>query len=218
MESFTIGHTIVVSRGLLDAVPDEATLVMMLSHELAHIALGHKINTKFAFTPRFFFPDEVTFQRMNFERSTMDEEAADKKAMELLANSPYKDKLTTAGLFLKALQEHAPQLTGLIRPHLGNPLGNKDATRLPAINANAPKLEDKNIDQIAALPLGGRIEVNSWSNELSMRHDKPVTLLSPQEKMPFEVTPFFLYLTRIPNGTTVAHAWVPENAPEIAAK
>jgi len=197
MESFTIGHTIVVSRGLIDALPDEASLATMLSHELAHIALGHKINTKFAFTPRFFFPDEVTFQRMNFERSTLDEEAADKKAMELLANSPYEDKLANAGLFLKALQERAPQLTSLIRPHLGNPLGSNNATRLPSINAAAPKLEDKNIDQIAALPLGGRIEVNSWSNQLSMRHDKPVTLLSPHEKMPFEVTPFFLYLTRM---------------------
>ena len=218
MESFTIGHTIVVSRGLLDAVPDEATLATMLSHELAHIALGHKINTKFAFTPRFFFPDETTFQRMNFERSTLDEEAADKKAMELLANSPYKDKLATAGLFLKALQEHAPQLTSLIRPHLGNPLGGRNATRLPEINATAPKLEDNNIDQIAALPLGGRIEVNSWNNELSMRHDKPVTLLSAHEKMPFEVTPFFLYLTRIPSARTVAHGPFPENTTEIAAK
>jgi len=124
----------------------------------------------------------------------------------LLANSPYKDKLARAGLFLKALQEHAPQLTSLIRPHLGNPLGSKDATRLPSINATAPKLEDQNIDQIAALPLGGRIEVNSWSNQLSMRHDKPVTLLSPHEKMPFEVTPFFLYLTRMPAPQLEARA------------
>jgi hypothetical protein len=155
---------------------------------------------------------------MNFERSKLDEEAADKNAMELLANSPYKDKLATAGLFLKALQEHAPRLTSLIRPHLGNPLGGKDTTRLPEINATAPKLEDNNVDQIAALPLGGRIEVNSWNNDLSMRHDKPVTLLSAHEKMPFEVTPFFLYLTRIPNGDTVAHGSFSENTAEIAAK
>jgi hypothetical protein len=65
---------------------------------------------------------------------------------------------TPPGLFLKVLQEHAPQLTSLIRPYLGNPLGSKDATRLPSTNAAAPKLEDKNIDQIGALPLGGRIE------------------------------------------------------------
>lgn len=219
LESFTVGHTIVVSRGLLDAVPDEATLAMMLSHELAHIALGHKINTKFAFTPRLFFSDEVTFERMNFERSKLDEEAADSKAVELLANSPYKDKLASAGLFLRALEEHASQLPSLIRPHLGNSLGSKDATRLPSINAAAPKLEENNIDQIAALPLGGRIEVDSWSNELSMRHDKPVTLLSAHEKMPFEVTPFFLYLTRHSSTSGVSTAsLLVERRPQIAAK
>src|SRR2546428_173986 len=52
LESFTVGHTIVVSRGLLDVLPDEASLAMMLAHELGHIALGHRINTKLAFTDR----------------------------------------------------------------------------------------------------------------------------------------------------------------------
>jgi len=216
LESFTIGHTIVVSRGLVDVLPDEAALAMMLSHELAHIALGHKINTKFAFTDRFFFPDPDTFQRMSFERSPLDEQAADVKAMELLANSPYKDKLATAGLFLKELQERAPVLTNLIRPHLGNPLGSKDTTRLSTINASAPVLEDKNIAQIAALPLGGRIKVDAWSDRLSMMNVKPISLLSAHEKMPFEVTPFNLYLTRLPGEDLVGHEWQP--AVEIAEK
>jgi hypothetical protein len=37
---------------------------------------------------------------LNFKRSVADEDAADKKALEVLANSPYKDKLGNAGLFL----------------------------------------------------------------------------------------------------------------------
>jgi hypothetical protein len=198
LESFTIGHTIVVSRGLVDVLPDEASLAMMLSHELAHVALGHKLNTKFAFTDRFFFPDPVTFQRMDFSRSDRDEAAADTKAVELLNNSPYKDKLATAGLFLKELQEQAPVLMNLIRPHLGNQLGNKEGTRLSTINASAPVLEDKNVRQIAALPLGARVKVDPWSNRLSMMNIKPVSLLSAHEKMPFEVTPFNPYLIRLP--------------------
>jgi Peptidase family M48 len=209
LESFTIGHTIVVSRGLIDVLPDEPSLAMMLSHELAHIALGHKLNTKFAFTDRFFFPDPATFQRMDFSRSVLDESAADVKALELLDNSPYKDKLGTAGLFLRELQEQAPVLTNLIRPHLGNPLGSKETTRLSKLNAAAPPLQDKNITQIAALPLGGRIKVDAWSNRLSMMNVKPVALLSAQEKMPFEVTPFNLYLKRLSGQETVGHAWQP---------
>ncbi|MGH9467212.1 MAG: M48 family metalloprotease, partial [Terriglobales bacterium] len=37
LETLTIGHTIVISRGLIDSLPDEASLAAMLAHELAHI-------------------------------------------------------------------------------------------------------------------------------------------------------------------------------------
>jgi Peptidase family M48 len=197
LESFTIGHTIVVSRGLLDVLPDEGSLAMTLAHELSHIALGHRIDTRFAFNDRFFFPDQSTFQRMDFGRNAAEEEAADNKAMELLANSPYKDKLANAGLFLKALQARAPELTSLIRPHLGNRMENGKNIRMEALLASAPQLETQRIDQIAALPLGGRVKLDPWSNKLEMMKTKAVVLLSPQEKMPFEVTPFFPYLSRL---------------------
>jgi hypothetical protein len=206
LESFTIGHTIVVSRGLLDVLPDEASLAMLVAHELGHIALGHRINTKFAFTDRFFFPDQNTFQRLDFERNPADELAADTKALELLTTSPYKDKLSDAGLFLKALQARAPQLTSLIRPHMGNSLGNANTTRMSTLVATSPQLRTDTIEQIAALPLGGRIKIDPWSNQLRMMKPRPVALLSAQEKMPFEVTPFFPYLTRLatPQDETVA--------------
>ena len=206
LESFTIGHTIVLSRGLLDVLPDECSLATMLSHELAHIALGHKLNTKFAFVDRFFFPDPATFQRMRFERSQIDEQDADHKALELLNNSPYNDKLAMAGLFLKQLQQRASALTNLISPRLGNPLGNQASTRMSGIAATAPGLQDNNIAQIAALPLGGRIGTDAWTNRLFMLNIKPVALLSAQEKMPFEVTPFNLYLVRLPGEDLAGHA------------
>ena len=99
LESFAIGHTIVISRGMIDVLPDEAALAMILTHELAHIALGHHLDTKLAFNDRMFFPDERTFERMDFARDRSEEEAADKKAIEFLNNSPYKDKLGNAGCF-----------------------------------------------------------------------------------------------------------------------
>ena len=197
LESFTIGHTIVVSRGLLDVLPDEASLAMVMAHELGHIALGHRLDTKLAFNDRMFFPDQETFERMDFARSASDEDAADKKALELLTNSPYKDKLANAGLFLKALQERAPQLKHLISPHLGNSLANGKSLRMSALLNSAPKLDVRKTDQIAALPLGGRIKLDPWSNHIELSKTKPVALLSPQEKMPFEVTPFFPYLIRL---------------------
>jgi len=195
IESFTIGHTIVVSRGLLDVLPDESSLAMMLAHELSHIALGHHIDTTLAFNDRFFFTDSDAFQKLHFDRSTADEDAADKKAMELIANSPYKDKLTNTGLFLKQLQERASELPNLISPRLGNKLANGSTTRMPSLFASAPTLEKQRVDQIAALPIGSRIKLDPWSNQLTMMNANSVALVSPSEKMPFEVTPFFPYLS-----------------------
>jgi hypothetical protein len=197
LESFTIGHTIVVSRGLLDVLPDEASLAMVLAHELSHIVLSHKFDTKLAFNDRMFFPDEDSFQRLDFKRRPADEEAADTKALELLKNSPYKDKLGTAGLFLKALQERAPDLPNLIRPHLGNSLAQGKSIRMSSLLAAAPQLEPQRTDQIAALPLGGRIKLDPWTDQVEMAKAKPVALTSAKEKMPFEITPFFPYLTRL---------------------
>jgi Peptidase family M48 len=199
LESFTIGHTIVISRGLLDVLPDEASLAMVLAHELSHIVLGHPFDTKLAFNDRLFFPDEDSFRRMDFKRSPSDEAAADAKALELLKNSPYKDKLGTAGLFLKALQERAPDLPNLIRPHLGNSFADRKNVRMSELLASAPALDPNRTDQIAALPLGGRIKLDPWTDQVELAKAKPVALTSAKEKMPFELTPFFPYLTRLSN-------------------
>lgn len=202
LESFTIGHTIVISRGLLDVLPDEASLAMVLAHELSHIVLGHRFDTKLAFNDRLFFPDEESLQRLDFKRSSADEEAADIKALDLLKNSPYKDKLGNAGLFLKALQQKAPDLPNLIRPHLGNSFAGSKTIRMSSLLASSPALDDKRLDQIAALPLGGRIKVDPWTDRVELSKAKPVALTSASEKMEFEITPVFPYLTRLSRGGT----------------
>jgi hypothetical protein len=213
LESFTIGHTIVVSRGMIDVLPDEAALAMILTHELSHIALGHHLNTKLAFNDRMFFPDERTFERMDFARDKGEEEAADKKAIELLTNSPYKDKLGNAGLFLKAVQAHAPQLKNLIRAHLGDSLLNGNATRMSSLMTASPQFDPKKADQVAALPLGGRVKVDPWNDQLELIKTKPVAMTTAAEKMPFEVTPFFPFLTRF--GTAAPEKTAP--APQKTA-
>jgi hypothetical protein len=206
LESFSIGHTIVVSRGLLDVLPDEASLATVLAHELSHIVLGHPTDTRLAFNDRMFFPDQDSFQRLDFKRSAANEEAADAKALELLKNSPYKDKLGSAGLFLKALQQSAPDLPNLIRPHLGDSMASSKSIRMSALLASAPQLEPGSTDQIAALPLGGRIKLDPWTDQVELAKAKPVALTSAREKIPFEITPFFPYLTRLssPSSEKVA--------------
>ena len=122
LETFSVGNTIVISRGLVDVLPDEASLAAVLSHELAHIVLGHNLGSKYAFNDRMLFSDEATYQNLGFKHIPEEETAADKKAVDFLKNSPYAQKLDNVGLFLKALQQRAPQLNALLTTHLGNPL------------------------------------------------------------------------------------------------
>jgi hypothetical protein len=217
LETFSVGNTIVISRGLVDVLPDEASLAAVLSHELAHIVLGHNLGSKYAFNDRMLFSDEGTYQNLGFRHIPEEEAAADKKAIELLKNSPYAQKLDNVGLFLKALQQRAPALNALLTTHLGNPLAtNGTVNRLSALATQGPVLENTKLDQIAALPLGGRVKVNPWDNRAEMVKTAPVAITSARDKMPFEVTPFFPRLARY--GANAATADTPANtAPSTAA-
>jgi hypothetical protein len=192
-----VGHTIVVSRGLLDVLPDEASLAMVLAHELAHIALGHRLDTKYAVGDRMVFPDEETFRRIQVARDPHDEEAADKKALEFLQNSPYKDKLANAGLFLRALESRSKELPALITPQFGSRMAKGDSVfRMSALLQSAPALRNTDVTQVAALPLGSRIKLDPWDDRVELKKNKPVPLLTARDKMDFEVTPMIPHLAR----------------------
>jgi hypothetical protein len=207
LESFTVGHTIVVSRGLLDVLPDEASLAMVLAHELGHIALGHRLDTKYAFGDRVLFPDEETFHRIQLARDPRQEEAADQKAVEFLQNSPYKDKLGNAGLFLRALESRSRQLPALITPQFGTRMAKGDSVlRMSALLQSAPALQTGNVNQIAALPLGSRINLDPWYDRVELNKSKAVPLQSARDKMAFEVTPMIPHLARYRDSQQVTTA------------
>src|SRR2546430_1670540 len=202
LETFSVGNTIIVSRGLIDVLPDEASLAMVLAHELAHIVLGHNLGSKFAFNDRMLFSDESTYGNFGFRHVPEEEIAADKKAMEMLKSSPYSQKLDTAALFLKALALRGPQLSALLTAHLGNSFTDKKGgvERMAALMNSGPALDPNKLDQIAALPLGGRVKLNAWDDKVELIKTAPVAITSARDKMPFEVTPFFPRLTRITAG------------------
>jgi hypothetical protein len=191
LESFTVGHTIVLSRGLIDVLPDEASLAMVLAHELGHVISGHELDTRFAFTDRVLVGDRDAMQQFDFQRDPTEEAQADAKAVELLRKSPYKDKLASAGLFLKALDARSIALRALIRPHFGNQL-----YKMAPIVQAAPALDMTSVTQTSALPLGGRVKVDPWTAHVELMPSARVTLLSAREKMPFQVTPLMPYLAR----------------------
>lgn len=230
LESFTMGHTIVLSRGLVDVLPDEASLAAILAHEMGHVVLGHRLDTTLGFFDTLREDDEqTTFRHFDFGRTPEEEQAANQKGLELLANSPYKDS-RTAQLFLEALKSRAKEVPALISPHLGDrvptnwsiasdaPPANSPAQQPPVDPAAKPPAAEQTASEpppvepsarpatehddklsantIVALPLGGRIKVNPWNDQLKMLKSPPAGTVAEAEKMPFQIAPFMLYLTR----------------------
>ena len=205
LEAFPLGHTIVLSRGLVDVLPDEASLATVLAMELAHITLGHRVDTQYAFFDRIlYFNEKQTFAHFDFARTKEEDIAAQQKAVEFLKNpnpvNPYKDALKTPEMFLAELQARAKEIPNLISPKLGDNILSTDP-----LTADSTKPE---ANQIVALPLGGRVKFDPWSDKLELLKSKPVGSISEREKMPFEVTPFMPYLTRemtgVMTGTTTS--------------
>ena len=191
LEMFSIGHTIVLSRGLIDVLPDEASLATMLAQELADIILTKPSTDQWGFNDTTTVTATEALSHFSFKDTPEQIHQDSVKAVELLKNSPYKDKLGSAGLFLKQLDADSKMLPVLINPHLGNRIYLADQ-----LISSAPGLEPTKLDQIAALPIGARLKLDPWSDHVYILKAKPLPLLSAREKMPFEITPFMPYLTR----------------------
>jgi hypothetical protein len=197
LESFTLGHTIVLSRGLIDVLPDEASLATVIAHELGHVVLGHRMDSNYAFFDQLLVEDKDTFRHFFFARTPAEEQAASAKGIQFLTNSPYKNQLGNAGIFLTALQSRQKEIPNLISAHLGD--------RVPVIadlKTVAPADAKPNPLMLAALPIGGRVKLDPWLDKLELIKSKPIGTIAEREKMPFEVTPFMPYLTRF--GTEAA--------------
>jgi hypothetical protein len=197
LESLTIGNTIVLSKGLIDTLPYEEDLASVLAFQLAHLQLGHKIDTEFAFPDNLMFADQATIRRVPLHHSDAENQAAAKQALAILENSPYKEKLANAGLYYKMLLSRAKSLPSLVQPQLGDSLftsTTNDQVWMSALVFRAPKLDMGNVRQIAALPLGSHLRVDSWNDTVEQLNSRPVAVLSPSDKMPFELTPVFFRL------------------------
>jgi hypothetical protein len=191
LESFSIGHTIVLSRGLLDVLPDEASLATMLAQELATIIVTHPETDQGSFNDMTNVAIVDALSHFTFKYTRGDIELANKKAVELLKNSPYKDKLQTAVLFLKQLDAQQKSLPALINSRLEDKV--VLATQLTGL---APNLQGHEPDQMVALSIGARIKLDPWSDQVQLLKSSSVAPSSSRGKMPFEVAPFVPLLTR----------------------
>jgi hypothetical protein len=210
LESLNMGRTIVLSRGLIDVLPDEASLAAILAHEIGHIVLGHRINSKFGFFDHVRVSEKETFRHFDLARTPEEERAASRKGIQLFNNSPYKKSQGTPGLFFQALKERSKQISNLVSPNLGDRVAT--SWLIGSGEFSAGPEEKPSTSVIAALPIGGRIKIDPWNDQLSMLKSKPSAVIAESEKMPFQITHFLFYLTRQADGS------VSESGDAVATK
>ena len=197
VEATTVGNTILLTKGLIDSLPNEEAIASVIALELAHVELGHHIDTRYAFNDRLLFPDEASFQRIDMSHKEGEDEAAAKRAQEYLLASMYKDKLATAALFWTQLADRGKALKELNTPKLGDSLLRADGSPwMTALAKSAPKLDWDNLNQIPALPLGSWLKTDPWDDHVEMVNATRSAPLNAREKLPLEVTPVFYRLHR----------------------
>lgn len=216
LESLAVGNTILLSKGLVDVLPSEEDLAAVISFQLAHIVLGHHIDTRYAFNDRLLFPDEATLERINMSHNAVDNASAGKKAQELFNGSIYHDKSAGVSLFYQQVVARAKTIPALLTPRLGDPLLKADGTPWTPGFLQGPRLNMDDTTQIAALPLGSHLKTDPWDDKVIALNLKADRILNPGDKMPLELTPVFFRLQRyqaaaaaLPPATTPA----PQQAP-----
>ena len=197
LESLAVGNTILLSKGLIDVLPNEQSLAAVISFQLAQILMGHHIDTRYAFNDRLLFPDASTFQRISMNHSMHDDQTAAKRAMELFDHSVYGSKKASVGLFLEQLVAREKALPALFTPRLGDSLMAPNGQPwLAGLMQGAPKLNMDDLNQVAALPLNSQLKIDPWDDKVYQLHFAPPVLLSARDKMPLEITPVYFKLER----------------------
>jgi len=212
LEMFSMQNTVVLSRGLIDVVPNEETLAALLAFEVADAMVPKPAQDQYGFSDILRLSPTEALKKLSFVDTPEEAQKNSEKAMEMLKKSPYGDKLPNVGLFLAQLQSQKAALKQLISARLGNQV--YFTSQLIHV---APALEPTNLQQLGALPMGSRIKINAWNDSVSLIETHQMGPLSPREKIPFEVTPINLHLTRyVESSVEVEHSIVPRTAIPVA--
>jgi len=205
LESLAVGNTIIISKGLLDTTSivtadgaqQTGNLNAILAFQLAHIILGHRLDTKYAFNDRLLFPSTSVFERIPMHHTEADNAEAAKKAMQLLSVKDLADGQKYFGLYLQQLQLRVKALSALNQPMIGDALIKSDTDNSFWMAAMVPKgikLDMKDLKQQAAVPLASFLRFDPWTDQLIQMHTTFEPLISDRDKMPFEVEPVYLKL------------------------
>ena len=109
----------------------------------------------------------------------------------------YKDRIQNAGLYFAELTDREKALKQLNTPKLGDSMLKADGTPwLTDIAKTAPKLNQDDLAQVAAFPIGSWLKTDPWDDKEHMLNAKRYAPMNARDKMPFEVTAIYYKLQR----------------------
>ena len=195
LESAVVGHTIILSRGLLDVMPDEATVASVLAHNLAHAVIDGYTDTRFSWTNESMFGPRDVERKLRFVHTQKQEEQASSLAADWMSNSLYKGSLGSVTRFAEALNLNSHHIGRLLAGNIGESVYDTVA---------AGKLLSKNRASnggtgTGALPLGSRITIDPWTSKVTFRKEPLMRIDSQENNPPFEIAWISPYLRRVGN-------------------
>jgi len=200
IEATTVGNTILISKGLIETLPNEESIASVVAFELAHVIQSNTVNTRYSFADRTMFPDRKVSRDLYLAHSGKEDEKAAEVAVGLLKKSMYGDKLGSVGLYYQQMVQGIGKLNGLYRPETGDSLISPAGKPwlLAQLAEKSPRLEPGNPHQLAALPLGSNLVVDPWSGEVRLNDAPRAMPQSAADKRPFEVVPVYFRLRAVP--------------------
>jgi hypothetical protein len=169
IEIFSIDHTIVVSRGLLNILPDESVIAILLAHEIASLMIGgSRIRPEISFHASFFHDSGIKdFGGLGIYRPSFQKDAAAWTNGLALANrAGYSEGVGYTSLLLAQLGQHSKQIPNLVRARFGLDMldmRNGVSTFEPAA---------RSATEVRPLLLRGKYVIDSWTGGIEVRTDR----------------------------------------------
>ena len=182
LESAVVGNTIILSRGLLEATPNETTLAAILAHDLAHIAFEHADAGNFSWSDQTKFGPREVMRKLRFAHSATQEAEASSQARKWLLNSPYHNSLDSVAQFAAELKQQSPHISKLLEATIGESLSiTLDIDHLPAATPQTQEILDAR-----SSPLVNKIKIDPWTSEATLAQPAENELTSQSSRLPTE--------------------------------
>ncbi len=170
IELFHIGNTILISRGLLEAIADESELAALLTHELAHLASDHEV-LHFSYDTTLFRRDRSKdFEGFSIKQG--DEKRAESLTCEVLNGTRYQGGIRKAAALVAQLIKVSPQVPTLARARFG--IGLVDAGKSVHIFGSCNGSQQEAV-QIGEFQLQGQYLIDTFTGQVRKVAKSPVT-------------------------------------------